>query len=189
MLAIQEILDKYGIRASAEDLLLKWECPHRVYHGKGHLYDLLRQIDEDYDTGVIGSVEKEKLYLVAIFHDIIYNSARTDNEEQSASFMLSLCSRPDATAITEVYNAILDTQHHLNNSALSATFNRYDMNIVERDFSELLEWEHGIRAEYKMVDNEAYKAGRLRFLESLPAQYPYNKTNLEKLIAWVEENY
>lgn len=186
---MQYLLDKYRINTSAEDLLERWEEPHRSYHSKGHLHDLFRQIERDFQKDVVNQTEKEKLELVAIFHDIVYNPARTDNEEQSARYMLSLCNRPGDPSITEVYNAILDTKEHVGNSPLSVTFNRYDMNIVERDFDELLEWEQGIRAEYKMVDNTAYKVGRLRFLESLPSQYPANRNNLEKLIDWVRYNY
>jgi predicted metal-dependent HD superfamily phosphohydrolase len=186
---IQYLLDKYRINTSAEDLLERWEEPYRSYHGKGHLHDLFRQIEGDFQKGVVSQTEKEKLELVAIFHDIVYNPTRTDNEEQSADYLLSLCMRPDDPAITEVYNAILDTKEHVGNSRISTTFNNYDMNIVERDFDELLEWEQGIRNEYNMVDDMAYKAGRLRFLESLPAQYPANRNNLEKLIDWVKQNY
>lgn len=186
---IQYLLDKYHINTTAEELLKRWDEPHRVYHNKGHLYDLFRQIEEDFQIGIVNPTEMEKLELVAIFHDIVYNPARTDNEEQSADYLLSLCMWPDDPAITEVYNAILDTKEHVGNSRLSTTFNMYDMNIVERDFDELLEWENGIRNEYKMVDDIAYKAGRLHFLKQLPGQYPANRVNLEKLIAWVEQNY
>lgn len=186
---IQYLLDKYHISASADDLLEKWDEPHRVYHGKEHLYNLFRQIEDDYDKGNITATEREKLELVALFHDIIYDPTRTDNEERSAKLLLSLCGTPKNAAILEIHEAILATANHEDVSPFSATFNRYDMNIVERGFDELLEWEHGIYEEYKSIGDDAYKKGRLQFLESLLHKYPDNRANLEKLIAWVKSNY
>ncbi|HEY9178841.1 MAG TPA: hypothetical protein VIN07_14185 [Flavipsychrobacter sp.] len=184
---IQHLLDKYRINTSADQLLRRWEEPHRAYHGKAHLYDLFRQIADDYDKGNITATEREKLELVALFHDIIYD--RTDNEERSTQLLLSLCDNPKDADILAIHEAILATANHEDVSPLSATFNRYDMNIVERSFDELLDWEHGIYQEYKSIGDEAYKTGRLRFLQSLPGKYPDNRVNLEKLIAWVASNY
>jgi predicted metal-dependent HD superfamily phosphohydrolase len=82
---------------------------------------------------------------------------------------------------------ILDTKTHKANTRLSESFNNYDMNIVERDFNQLLEWERGISEEYQ--NNDSYKEGRLKFLESLLDKYPNNTENLLKLIDWVKTNY
>ncbi len=45
---------------------------------------------------------------------------------------------------TEIKNIILNTKYHKSDSFLSECFNNYDMNIVERNFNELLKWEEGI---------------------------------------------
>jgi len=83
---------------------------------------------------------------------------------------------------------ILDTKIHESTSELSEKFNQLDMNIVERDFDQLLEWEKGIGQEYK-THGEQYKLGRLSFLESLLDKYPHNTENLLKLVDWVKSNY
>ena len=57
-----------------------------------------------------------------------------------------------------------------------------------QDFDQLLEWENGIHEEYKAY-GEAYKEGRLKFLESLLDKYPHNTENLLKLVDWVKTNY
>lgn len=186
---IQYLLDKYRINTSAGHLLKMWEEPHRVYHSKGHLFDLFRQIEDDYNKGGINATEKEKLQLIALFHDIIYDPARTNNEERSAKLLLGLSDNQEDMSIRDIHKAILATAGHKNVSPLSALFNKYDMNIVERSFDELLQWEHGIYREYKIMGDIAYKKGRLRFLESLPDKYPGNRDNLEKLIAWVKLHY
>ncbi len=186
---IQYLLDKYRIHTSADELLERWEEPHRAYHSKEHLYDLFRQIEDDYSKGNISTTEREKLELISLFHDIIYDATRTDNEERSANMLLSLCDNQKDSSVVEIYEAILATARHENVSPISATFNKYDMNIVERSYDELLEWEHGIFREYNTVGIKAYKTGRLQFLESLPDKYPDNRANLEKLINWVASNY
>jgi len=82
---------------------------------------------------------------------------------------------------------ILDTKTHQVTTNLSESFNHYDMSIVERDFDQLLEWEMGIKEEYKAY-GDSYKEGRLKFLESLLDKYPNNTGNLLKLIDWVKTN-
>jgi predicted metal-dependent HD superfamily phosphohydrolase len=83
---------------------------------------------------------------------------------------------------------ILDTKTHEATTNLSESFNYYDMSIVERDFDQLLEWENGIHEEFKAY-GEAYKEGRLKFLESILDKYPHNTENLLKLVEWVKNNY
>jgi predicted metal-dependent HD superfamily phosphohydrolase len=84
---------------------------------------------------------------------------------------------------------ILDTKNHIPCTPLSKKFIDYDMNICERSFDDLLEWEEGIREEYSMFSDEEYKSGRIKFLESILDNYPSNMDNLLDLINWVKSNY
>jgi predicted metal-dependent HD superfamily phosphohydrolase len=186
-MSLQILLDKHKINADIKMILDMWNESHRHYHNLDHLNDLIDQIDEDYNNGKFDERFQEKLILTALFHDIIYEPTRQDNEERSAQFFEGLCQDKN-DIIKEVKQAILDTKKHESNDKLSETFNRYDMNIVERDFDSLLRWEDGIREEYKSF-GEQYKTGRLQFLESLLDKYPQNTDNLLKLIDWVKENY
>ena len=124
-----------------------------------------------------------------MFHDCIYDVTNRDNEEKSAEFFLNCCLNKDDVNIIDVYKMILDTKSHKSNNSLSNDFINYDMNIVERDFSALLEWENGIYGEFQIFGNEIYKEHRLKFLESLLDIYPENFENLSKLIECVKENY
>ena len=67
-------------------------------------------------------------------------------------------------------------------------YNKYDMNIIERDFDQLIEWENGISEEFSVYPKEQYKEGRLKFLESLLDKYPNNTENLLQLIDHVKSN-
>jgi predicted metal-dependent HD superfamily phosphohydrolase len=161
-----------------------WNEPNRHWHNQDHLLDLLEQINTDFDSGSISLTEKKKLQMVALFHDIVYDPSRTDNEEKSAEFMVSICE--DRELLKDVYQAILDTKTHTPSSPLSEKFNKYDMNIVERDYESLLEWEDGIRKEYSMYSDEEYRDGRVKFLESLLDRYVHNSANIDKLIRYIK---
>lgn len=186
---LQALLHKYGVRADVQDLMHRWQEPHRFYHSSAHLDDLLQQITTSFRKGSITLTQKELLEITALFHDIIYDPARRDNEELSASYFLALCDDENAPAIKEIHDAILATRDHAATTPLAALFNKYDMSIVERGLPELLDWEYGIYQEYKIFGNMAYKLGRLQFIEKLRKQYPHNKDNLEQLMAWVMMNY
>jgi predicted metal-dependent HD superfamily phosphohydrolase len=114
---------------------------------------------------------------------------KSDNEEKSADFFMECCQDKLSLDNIDIKNMILDTKTHKATTNLSESFNYYDMNIVERDFDSLLEWEKGIHEEFKGYGNEAYKQGRLKFLESLMDKYPNNTENLLKLVEYVKNTY
>jgi predicted metal-dependent HD superfamily phosphohydrolase len=132
--------------------------------------------------------EYEKLMLTALFHDCVYDPMKSDNEEKSADFFMECCSDKSNGDVLEVKQMILDTKTHEATTNLSESFNHYDMSIVERDFDQLLEWERGIHEEFKNY-GDAYKNGRLKFLESILDKYSHNTENLLKLVEWVKTNY
>ena len=182
---LQNLLDKYGIKANINMLMDMWNESHRSYHTLTHLNDLIDQINEN--KSKFSEKEYEKLIIASLFHDCVYDPMKNDNEEKSAEFFESCCGDKNSD-IQEIKQMILDTKTHESTTPLSESFNHYDMNIVERDFDQLLEWEHGIREEYKAY-GESYKEGRLKFLESILDKYPHNTENLLKLVDWVKTNY
>ena len=182
----QELLEKYNIKCDINTLLSMWNESHRSYHNLNHLNDLINQINEN--KSKFSEKESDKLMLTALFHDIIYDPSSDVNEERSAEFFIEC--RVDKTNldVLEVKQMILDTKSHTSSNKLSETFNSYDMNVVERNFEELLEWENGISEEFSIYPEETYKEGRLKFLESLLDKYTHNTENLLKLIDYVK-NY
>ena len=186
---LQNLLNKYHIKADIKMILDMWNESHRHFHNLEHLMDIIEQINENYGSGKIEEKQREKLMITALFHDIVYDPTKQDNEEKSAEFLINLCEDKNNKDILEIRDAILDTKTHKSSTPLSEVFNDFDMNIVERDFNELLKWEDGIYNEYKIFGNDKYKEGRLTFLESLLDKYPNNSDNLTKLIDWVKVNY
>ena len=183
---MQELLDKWNIKLVYNTLLSMWNESHRHYHNQNHLLDLITQINEN-KSQFKSQKEYEKMILCALFHDCVYDPMRSDNEEKSAEFFENCCQEKNSDT-QQIKQMILDTKTHESTTTLSEKFNHLDMNIVERDFEQLLEWETGIGQEYKAY-GEMYKVGRLHFLESLLDKYPHNTENLLKLIDWVKENY
>jgi predicted metal-dependent HD superfamily phosphohydrolase len=183
---LQQLLNKWGIKCDINTILAMWNESHRHYHNLNHLNDLIEQINENKSN--YSQKEYEKMMLAALFHDCVYDPMSEDNEEKSAQFFMECVIDKSNTDLLEVKQMILDTKTHQATTNLSEKFNQLDMNIVERDFNQLLEWETGIYNEYKAF-GEKYKEGRLKFLESLLDKYPNNTENLLKLVDWVKENY
>ena len=183
---LQELLEKYSIKCDVNTLLSMWNESHRSYHSLNHLNDLINRINED--KSKYSEKEYDKLMLTALFHDIIYDPSSDINEEKSAEFFIDCCIDKTNLDVLEVKQMILDTKSHTSSNMLSEAFNSYDMNIVERNFEELLEWENGISQEFSIYPEETYKEGRLMFLESLLDRYTHNTENLLKLIDYVK-NY
>jgi pantetheine-phosphate adenylyltransferase len=182
---LQELLNKWEIKCDIKILLSKWNESNRYYHNLNHLNDLIDQINEKKST--LSRKQYEKLIITSLFHDIIYEPINSDNEEKSAKFFIDCCINKSDPDILEIYNTILDTKNHKPSNNLSEIFIGLDMSIVEKDFNKLLEWERGIREEFKNMEN--YKYNRLKFLESLLDKYPNNTENLLRLIEWVKCNY
>jgi pantetheine-phosphate adenylyltransferase len=186
---LNNLFKKYKITVDPKFVLDQWSQPERHYHNMDHLNDLISQINEDYGNGVLNDVEREKLTLVALFHDLVYDPRRKDNEEKSAEIFYRFCSEQYNVDLVEVKQMILDTKSHQACTPLSQKFIDYDMNICNRSFDDLLVWENGIREEYNMFSNEEYKNSRIFFLESVIDKYPMNIDNILDLINWVKSNY
>jgi predicted metal-dependent HD superfamily phosphohydrolase len=170
---MQALLQRWNFSLSPTTILDLWNAPGRYYHSETHLRDLLKQIE----TGAeLSEIDRDKLQLAAIFHDIIYNPVGTDNEERSVQYMIDNCDNP-TTDHYHIAEIIMDTKKHIPSSPLSEIFWGMDMNIMNRNLQELLVWEDGIHKEYaQYVEN--YTEKRLKFLKTYVLKYP----NLQKLI-------
>lgn len=178
---IQALLDKWEICMSATEIIKHWSESWRKYHTVNHLNDLIHQIKNhpDLDTN-----QKEMLYITAIFHDIVYIPNRNDNEFNSMYLLIERSK--NASKVKEIAKIILETIDHKASSPLSHIFLEMDMDIVKRNYDELLAWEEGIEFEYNFMPKEKYKHERIKFLEKTMTKYPKNAENLSKLITCVQ---
>lgn len=142
--------------------------PQRHYHNLKHIRDLAKAFHNiprapasgrDYDT----------VAAAIVFHDIVYDPTRNDNEEQSAEIAraqltkLSLTTRP--FEIDRVCEIIIATKTHKTDDPLGKLMMDLDMSILATNPQD---YHNGyaklIRKEYSHVPLERYVEGRLNFL-------------------------
>jgi pantetheine-phosphate adenylyltransferase len=183
----------YGFEITPEIIVERYSEPHRYWHTPSHLYHLLKEIKELYKFGKLTQAEYHILVIVAIFHDIVYDPKRTDNEEASVGFMMSTFEPENVKLnpeIRKISDIILGTKTHDSKDKLSIIFNKLDTSILDANFNELLDWEMKIYKEYEWVGVDTYKKKRIEFIKDSIKDHPENSINLKKLIKFIKkENY
>ena len=137
--------------------------PQRVYHTLAHVRDCLRQ----FDTARMLAEHPAEVEVAIWFHDAVYDTHRSDNEERSAEWAeraLVEAGAPDPVP-RRVQALILATRHDLvpigQDAALLADV---DLSILGRTPAEYDAYEQGIRQEYAWVPDETYRAARANIL-------------------------
>ena len=145
----------------------------RAYHTLQHIEEMLLWFQK------VKHLLKyhNEFYLAIIFHDIIYDIKRKDNELASAEVAKKYLSEHlqdgHSIYIDKVVNMIKLTAEHGKNFDKELTvdeqlFVDIDMTIFIADKNRLLEYEQGINKEYSQVYSaEEYKKSRLDFLKSI----------------------
>jgi predicted metal-dependent HD superfamily phosphohydrolase len=158
-----------------DELVRRYEEPHRRYHDLHHVASVLRFADS-----LAGqATDPQAVRLAAWYHDAVYDPYGGDNEARSAVLAaanLAALSIPAGvvqetarlieltaglrTAATDPNGAVLlDSDLAI----LAATPDRYDRYVA------------GVRAEYEHLDEDSFRAGRANVLETLIARaYVFN---------------
>lgn len=142
--------------------------PDRFYHNLRHLADCL----EEFDAAKHLAKNPTAVELALVFHDAIYDSRASDNEERSAEMAIKMLSAAGAAPAlcAEVSRLTLATRH----VAASVTDDAalvvdIDLSILGQPGSRFVEYEQGIRQEYSWVPPEVFAVKRAeilrRFLE------------------------
>jgi len=184
------IANNYGFKISLDEVIERYEEPHRYWHVISHINDLLKNINELYNIKKINKREFELLNIVTIFHDIVYNTTKKDNEEKSVEYMLSKYENYNNINSNEknvkiISDIILNTKTHDSNERLCKIFNDLDTNVLDDEFINMLDWENKIYNEYKWVGWNTYKIKRIEFLNSSIKDHIGNKNNILKLINYL----
>lgn len=169
-LAEQVGLSKDMIHESWAEIFSAYQGAERFYHNLTHISDMLKLWEQHRSQLQYPNV----LALCVWFHDIVYQADRKDNEQRSADravFYLEH-SKLTATALTEVSQSILATQHH----ELSfdypdlAYLLDFDLAVLGRDWESYIEYTQQIRKEYAIYPDELYRPGRRKVLEHFLAR-------------------
>lgn len=156
----------------------KWSEPHRYFHNLDHLYSIAMDVHKKYKNDIHNY---EVYMLTAMFHDIVYDPNRTDNEVKSVEVFDNCTGLFGASKETkdEVRALILATADMNDDNE----FNQMDRKILtETSISKLIEYEHKIAKEYQFLDYPTYKKNRIEFLTKCLTKYP----NLAPLIDYVQ---
>ncbi len=165
--------------------------PHRRYHTERHLDDCLRQLEQVLELPEPG---RRRLRWAILWHDAVYDPARSDNEERSADLAcreLTACGVDEDTS-GEVRRLILLTKGHRADETASERcwYRSIDRSILGSDEARYREYVSGVRQEYAHVLEDAWRTGRaavLRHLLDADPLYP-DPTFRDRLEAQARRN-
>jgi len=140
--------------------------PHRRYHTLAHVEALLRWL-----TQWQSLAREPRLIDAAIwFHDAVYDTRRSDNEQRSAELArVELAalgwSAPDVERVAAL---VLATQHHQADAGDTDAwlFLDLDLSVLGQSPVHYAAYAAAIRAEYGWVDEARYREGRSAVLRS-----------------------
>jgi len=162
------------------EIMKAYSEKHRYFHTPTHVLDLLRMIDVDvFDS----DREKMSFYCAALFHDVVYEPRRKDNE--------TLSSMVFAQHYKEEYESIIDFQ--LVNDLINGTsliddrkarsevqrFNSYDRIILTKPVDTLVEYGEKIWKEYSHVPYRKFLEGHFSLIRTLVSSTYFNDPMLE----------
>jgi predicted metal-dependent HD superfamily phosphohydrolase len=156
--------DPPEIETLFETLAGRYSEEGRAYHTLSHIQSLLLLSDSLREK----FLDYEAVCFAIWFHDVIYDTKRSDNEEKSAD--LATASLPrlgvPAQTVSAAREMILATKHHrgvdLNWDAMA--FLDLDTSILGAPERVYREYSLAIRKEYSWVLNFLYKRGRKKVL-------------------------
>lgn len=168
---IDQACGELGIPVDARTAIMQRHGePHRRYHTLRHIDLMLRQLPE-------GHPFAREMKAATLFHDIVYDPSRPDNEEQSLSAFLAVADRfePDAPLDTALVSAmILATKsHHFRdgNAPADEAVNlllKADLSILWHSDPQVYRWyAEGVRHEYGFVPEDQFREARTRILSTL----------------------
>ncbi|MCR6638358.1 MAG: hypothetical protein NVV82_05015 [Sporocytophaga sp.] len=175
-----ELASKY--KAEAEVVESHWveiyksyNSPKRYYHSLNHL---------EYMFEIIAPFkhllkDSDAVYFSIWFHDIVYNSSKKNNEEQSAAKASEILNKLNLPVklITKVEQMILATKSHM--SMKSGDFDTHvlldaDLAILGSDKESYVAYSEAVRKEYGQYPDLLYNPGRKKVLQKfLQSEYIY----------------
>jgi predicted metal-dependent HD superfamily phosphohydrolase len=175
--AWRDLAARHGLALPAAQAVLQeleaaYREPHRAYHTLDHIAALLALLDEHATRGL----DRDSLVLAILFHDAIYDPARSDNESASADLAgarLTAHGLP-AAMIERVRQLILATQHgasiEAGNDAEAALLLDLDLSVLAAPEDTYRAYAQAIRREYGLYPDAVYGPGRAKVLRAFLAR-------------------
>jgi pantetheine-phosphate adenylyltransferase len=156
-------------------ILDKYYEPWRFYHNLNHIINILNYFRE------IDMLGNDILFLSAIFHDIVYDPRRNDNELKSITFFKEKC--PINFNYGEyIINIIEDTISGNGRNKHSEIFQAADRSILKEDFGYQIDYEDAIFKEYQYMELAQYVEHKIPKIAIYPGTFdPFHKGHLNIL--------
>lgn len=149
-----------------EDLITRWNEPHRRYHDEQHLEDVLLALNH---LGIRGERIHPETLLAAWFHDAIYTGRGSNDELDSARLATSSLAKVSVSAdLAELvggYIIATDPARVFEDPPPPlAHLLDADLAIFASSPSRYAEYTSAVRTEYAHVSDQDFAAGRQRIL-------------------------
>lgn len=170
---IDDILKKYEISLSSEKLQLIYNNEKRYYHNMEHIESMIKNM-----------VKYDELLIISIlFHNVVFEIDRDDNEEKSYEFFDKYCNYSDKKFKEAIKKEILNSkQENISKNSIDNPFFKLKYNIFfTTDFTLLLNWEKNIFKEYQKIPTYIYKELIIDLLKKM-----YNIIENENLLFMVK---
>lgn len=173
-----EIFLKYTDQKTVDklfsDVVRCYSARGRHYHDMGHIYYMCSKL-EMIKYLKVKLNNPIALFIAIIYHDIIYNPLKKDNEEKSAQYFNDNVAIPlklDLALVVKINCAIRATKHDEESKKIyeNDTDIKYlldiDLSILGNPYQSRYEWyRKGVRKEYKIYPKVLYNPGRKKVLE------------------------
>jgi predicted metal-dependent HD superfamily phosphohydrolase len=173
--------------AVLDEIVRAYGEPHRHYHTLDHIAQLIELFERHGE----GFAERDPVLLAILFHDVVYDPRRNDNEEASAALAAErLGALGVANALIGVVSRyILATRHGqsvetVEDASLELLLD-LDLSILGAPPEQYRAYAEAIRREYGFVPDGLYRPGRRRVLEGFLARERIYRT--DRLSALWEE--
>jgi len=162
---------RLGVTADTQpiwsELVAHYSTPPRAYHNLAHIGHCL----SEFESVRALCTDPKSIEMAIWYHDAIYVSHASDNEEQSAALAvrdLQKMGLPYADAFgATVTNLILATKHRdPPGSPDAALLVDIDLSILGQPVELFDAYERQIREEYQWVSDEGFRHGRARVLKT-----------------------
>lgn len=150
-------------------LVESYSEPHRKYHTMQHLQECFAHLERVRSFAEhAGEVE-----LALWFHDAIYDTRKTDNEERSAEWAResALAAGIEDDHANRVYQLIMATMHNAVPLGPDAeVLVDIDLAILGAELERFDEYEIQVREEYSWVPRPLYRSGRRKILQEFASR-------------------
>jgi predicted metal-dependent HD superfamily phosphohydrolase len=162
-----------GDAETVDDLLARHREPHRRYHSVRHVAFVIDAVDELLAASDVAAGDRAVVRLAALFHDVVYDPRRSDNEARSAELAAAAARRLGWAdgEVRRVEELVLATAAHDAGGATVGDPGRQalldaDLSILGAEPPVYDAYVTGVRQEYAHVDDAGWRAGRAAVLRS-----------------------